>query len=552
MSRWSRISLVWHTVRYLKPVQIYGRLWSRRARVMPRDKARPPLRIPSEGWQLPATRPASLIGPQEFCFLNVCGRLSELGWNGPQRDRLWRYNQHYFDDLNAQDSQSRREWHIALLMGWVRGNPPVAGTGWEPYPLSLRIANWLKWHWSGGSLPPECVNSLAMQVRQLYRRVEWHLQGNHILANAKALVFAGIAFDGAEAQRWLEKGLRILTHQLPEQILPDGGHFELSPMYQSIILEDMLDLINAAQASGACIPKLPVTQWQEIAGRMCGWLLAMTHPDGEIAFFNDAATGIAATPAELVAYASRLGVRVSAWVERGGDEAPETHLLDNSGYCRLYSRSAVAMLDVARIGPDYLPGHAHADTLSFELSIHAHRIIVNGGTSRYGTEAHRLAERSTAAHSTVEVDGQNSSEVWSGFRVARRARPFDLYHRRRDGAVVVACSHDGYRRLRGHPVHRRTWEFSESSMTVSDTVSARRDGAIARFLLHPAVEVSAVTTGRWELSVSTAVTVSFEVLEGDASLVEAQYAPEFGVVRATTCIAVQFREGQSRIKMAWA
>ena len=29
----------------------------------------------------------------------------------------------------------------------------------------------------------------------------------------------------------------------------------------------------------------------------------------------------------------------------------------------------VAIIDVAKIGPDYLPGHGHADTLSFELSI---------------------------------------------------------------------------------------------------------------------------------------------------------------------------------------
>ena len=89
-------------------------------------------------------------------------------------------------------------------------------------------------------------------------------------------------------------------------------------------------------------------------------------------------------------------------------------------------------------------------------------------------------------------------------------------------------------------------------MTVSDTVSARQDGAIARFLLHPAVEVSTVTSGRWKLSVNAGVTIGFDVLEGDASLVEARYAPEFGVVRATRCIAVQLREGQSRIKMAWA
>ncbi|MFB1490650.1 MULTISPECIES: heparinase II/III family protein [unclassified Thiocapsa] len=49
----------------------------------------------------------------------------------------------------------------------------------------------------------------------------------------------------------------------------------------------------------------------------------------------------------------------------------------------LEAGSAVALLDVAPIGPDYLPGHAHADTLSFELSLFGQRVIVNGGTSRY-------------------------------------------------------------------------------------------------------------------------------------------------------------------------
>ena len=175
MNRWSRISLLWYTVRFLRPIQIYGRLWNSRPRLAPRSKVAPPLRAPCRSWLSPARRQASLTGPQRFCFLNKRGDLSEVGWNGSQRDRLWRYNQHYFDDLNAQGSVSRREWHVALLSSWVKCNPPVAGTGWEPYPASLRIVNWLKWYWEGGTLPPECVDSLATQVRYLNRLVEWHL-----------------------------------------------------------------------------------------------------------------------------------------------------------------------------------------------------------------------------------------------------------------------------------------------------------------------------------------------------------------------------------------
>ena len=68
--------------------------------------------------------------------------------------------------------------------------------------------------------------------------------GNHVFANAKALVYAGLFFDGIEANDWLAKGMKILVKECNEQILPDGGHFELSPMYHAIVLEDILDLIN--------------------------------------------------------------------------------------------------------------------------------------------------------------------------------------------------------------------------------------------------------------------------------------------------------------------
>ena len=60
--------------------------------------------------------------------------------------------------------------------------------------------------------------------------------------------FGGACFNGSEANGWLHKGLDILAEQLAEQILSDGGHFERSPMYHAIILEDMLDVLNLAKA----------------------------------------------------------------------------------------------------------------------------------------------------------------------------------------------------------------------------------------------------------------------------------------------------------------
>ena len=93
------------------------------------------------------------------------------------------------------------------------------------------------------------------------------------------------------------------------------------------------------------------------------WLAAMCHPDGEISFFNDAAIGIAPSPTELENYAERLGLPSIAAPGDGVVHFPE------SGYIRVQRGDMVALLDVAPVGPDYLPGHAHADTFSFELSL---------------------------------------------------------------------------------------------------------------------------------------------------------------------------------------
>lgn len=493
------------------------------------------------------------------------------GWNDAAREKLWLYNLNYFDDLNAQDAPARRDWHRALIARWVAENPPASGNGWEPYPTSLRIVNWVKWLATGNAAVSGMFVSLTLQAGWLAGRLERHLLGNHLFANAKALVFAGLLFEGSQAAAWLDTGLKIITKELPEQVLPDGGNFERSPMYHAIFLEDVLDLVNAATHWPELVPDAQVACWRETAGRMLSWLAGMTHPDGEIALFNDAAFGVTPGVAELKAYARRLGV-VAVDSLPGEGAAPTkkpdtvgaapsprldvtraqlTHFTD-SGYVRLQNQDAVALLDVAPIGPDYLPGHAHADTLSFELSVFSQRVVVNGGTSRYGVGPERLRERGTAAHSTVEVAGQNSSEVWSGFRVARRAYPFDL--RRQDQAEVlqVACSHDGYKRLSGAPIHRREWVMGAGSLQVADTVRGGNHTAVARYILHPGVKITAADNNTWQLTLASGQNLRVMVMEGKGCLVPASYAPEFGIVFPTQCLTVELTQGHARVKWLWS
>lgn len=476
------LSRYFHTLRHLKPVQFYGRLWFRLRNPKPGLEPGPARRAPGV-WFVAAAREASMVGPARWRLASAELHLEQAGgWQFPQQPELTRYNLHYFDDLNALGASERRAWHRDLLDRWIADNPPARGVGWAPYPTSLRMVNWIKAALSGFDLSDAATHSLAVQARQLERRLEWHLLGNHLFANAKALVFAGCYFDGGEAGRWLATGLSIIDRELDEQILPDGGQFELSPMYHALAFEDLLDLINLAGAFAGVIAATTVARWREAAARMGAWLETMSHPDGEIAFFNDAAMGVAPTPAELVSYAARLGV---SWKPRLTDLV---HLSD-SGYIRLQIGAAVLLVDVARVGPDYLPGHAHADTLSFELSLSGQRVLVNSGTSCYGTSPERLRQRGTAAHNTVIAGGLDSSEVWSGFRVARRAHPVGLKFQRGESSVTVECAHDGYCRDRRRLLHRREWRLTCDSLEIRDRLEGDPVDGQARFHLHPDIAI---------------------------------------------------------------
>ena len=516
-----------HTIKYLKPVQIYGRLWFKLYKPKP-DMFLPPLtRSIKDNWLNSCKKNSSLLSPYCFRFLNQEHALkSAKDWNNPRWEKLWLYNLHYFDDLQACDAENKKALHFDLIEKWIKENPPGIGNGWEPYPTSLRIVNWIKWALDGKGLPDDALHSLAVQARYLSKKLELHLLGNHLFANAKALIFVGLFFEGREAEEWLKKGLQILAREVSEQILGDGGHFERSPMYHAIILEDLLDLINISQVYDGVVLAEIQAKWRYKTSKMLFALSKQSHPDGEIAFFNDAATGIAVRPDEIQDYARRLGIKP--------DERNDTRVgrLPETGYYSVSRNGWHLIADAAPIGPDYLPGHAHADTLSFELSKGRQRVLVNSGTSCYGVSQERLRQRKTPAHNTLSVDGQNSSEVWGGFRVAKRAKivtqDIEILHDK----DVIRAAHDGFKRLKSVGVHQRIWSLSDDGLVISDNIGGSGTHLVRVFFhLHPSIHVKQVEKGQVDIYDDKGKKIVEMKMDERVhiSVKDSTYHPEFGL-----------------------
>ena len=523
----TKFLLYFHSARHLKFIQIFNRITRK---FKPIDSLIPEVivvRDNKEKWMRVEILESSSNGKESFRFLNQTGNIGN--WNDPIQSKLWLYNLHYFDDLNAKNAKARGNQHFYQIDKWINDNPVFIGNGWEPYPLSLRIVNWIKYFISFENTSYEFNSSLYLQSKVLYQSIEYHLLGNHIFANAKALVFAGCYFSGDEPQKWLDKGLDILYKQVHEQVLSDGGNFELSPMYHNILLEDMLDLVNLANTYKNKQLLDSVLGWKNIIEKMLNYSSEMSHPDGEVAFFNDSAMKIAPTIKDLKFYASIIYNSEIDLYKNNVDFGKQMIVsnFSNSGYITVKSKNLKSILDVAKVGPDYIPGHAHADTLSFELSLFDQRVFVNSGTGEYGLSEERSRQRKTCSHNTVEVDFQDSSEVWSGFRVARRANTFDLKVDIDKDDVSVSCSHDGYKRLPGAVLHNRTWFFSGNIIEITDHLTGSYQVAFAYYHIHPSVDVKL----NGNIVVLTLPNSKVVTLTSDnkVKLEETSWHPEFGL-----------------------
>lgn len=459
-------------------------------------------------------------------------------WRAVDRPKLWRYNLHYFDYLLWPAVAERRK--AALIDSWIAENPAGSPDAWEPYPVSLRIVNWVKFLSADGvsrEVPGQWLESLGLQAVWLERNLEREILANHYLKNAKALVFAGLFFRGRDADRWLKSGSRILREQVREQFLPDGGHYELSPMYHALCLEDLLDVLNLTKGSDRGLDPELRTEIEAAARRALDFLAAILMPNGEIPLFNDAAFGIAPVPAALFDYAGRL----SAY-QRPAD--PPRALVD-SGYYRLGEGADRMIIDCGPVSPAYQPGHTHCDMLSYELALDGRPIVVDTGVHDYEPSAERALSRSTRAHNTVSVDGAEQSEVWGVFRVARRARPClaELAPRVGQGTQFVG-ELEGFPSVAGRIRHRREVVYEPPAVwRVQDRVSGSGSHDVDSWIhLHP--DWSAEITGGMVVVADRAGTVVAMIAPqpGVAVCLEAgQYFPCFGTKLSNQVVRLSVR-----------
>jgi uncharacterized heparinase superfamily protein len=417
-----------------------------------------------------------------FAFLS---RTLDLGrdvdWYRPDLDRgtrLWKTHLHEFSYAPALAVAHRRSPEAGfrarlfeLVEGWTAaspiGRPGFALDAWNSRAVATRLAHWAV---AGcllglsGDDPDGRELGSAIGLHGLFLRdnLEVDLRGNHLLRDAVGLVFADEVVGG------VPDALGQLERQVREQVLPDGCHVERAPMYHAVCLQDLLE-VQLLLGDGA-----PAWLGDAVA-RMGGFLEYVRLGDGEIPLLGDGWLG-AVDSEHLLATCREVAGSLPT------PAAPERH----SGLVALGRGAVRAVMRAGPHGPDYMLGHAHADLLSFDLSVGSRRVVTDTGTALYDPGSERQALRGTAAHNTLQVDGQEQIEAWGSFRVGRRGRAQVCAHGAEGAWSWIWAASDAFHWLLGRPRHARLLAVSERAVLVLDALTGSGTHAItSRLHLHP-------------------------------------------------------------------
>jgi len=459
-------------------------------------------------------------------------------------NRLWIITLHYQQWLyelarivREGDPADRRRAGQLLrqyLSDWLSqcelSQPGAAALANNSYAIATRLGWWVRAFGLVGKefrrQQPELVNrwvtAIWCQAEHLSRHVEWDLRANHLLRDAVGLAWASRFFCDAASRRWERTANRIAVDQTDEQVLADGGHFERSPMYHLEVMGDFLSLAHLLRDD------VSRSRMRQTWARMAECARCLRHPDGALAQFND---GSRRNVADALQLGASIGCNVELAPPRGLQSFAEFGMVVWQG------DPWTVFFDVGAIGPDCQPGHAHADTLSLECSYRGRRLFVDPGCYGYDHDERRRYDRSTSAHNTLCVDGQDSSEMWHIFRVGRRARPRQLQVRSDSSSFCAQASHTGYDHLPGHPRHTRTLTLSAGQvLEIRDQLAGHGDHQVVwSWLLEP-IWSATRCDGGWELQLDD---VRLRVhVEGPPSLrlaiTRSPLHPDYGVEIETT------------------
>jgi hypothetical protein len=402
---------------------------------------------------------------------------------------------------NAQDQAGYVQHSVD---SWLNANPYLSGVHWtSSLELAERLISWALLYpriahfvSRDQTFRERWLGSIYLHLTRISRKLSFYSSANnHLLGELVGLFVGASCFDfWPECEGWGKRSQKLLEREIRIQIGEDGVNREQAMSYHIFTLE----LLLLAYVIGRNTNRPFSNGYAERLRAMAAFLDVVATSTGDLPWYGDSddARGFVLSEHEsglqVTMQLAGLLFDEPRWLRFGstptaasralvpdllskfGQSNPKTEashtLFPDAGLACLRSADGNVrlLMDFGPLGFPAPAGHGHADALAIWLAIGGEYFLVDSGTYAYHSHPEwRAYFRSTPAHNTACVDGQDQSKMagrflWSEKATARLVR-FDESPER----ATIEAEHDGYMRLPAPVVHRRTVIFDRSNGHVS-------------------------------------------------------------------------------------
>lgn len=388
-----------------------------------------------------------------YSFGNFKKKINLNNWENKSVNKLWEYNFFYFDFLFQKNLIVNKKVSLDLIKRWINiSYKKEKHTMWDSYPTSIRLINLVKFCMYNKINSKYINESIYNHLFHLKDNLEYRLGANHLLTNLIALNCAKFFLEIKDNKY---KKLEKMLHNEINNQFQNNLHFEKTPTYHNTLTEQLIIY--------GLVKKIydhkPSNKFLIFLNKLISISKNISHPDGKLAFFND------------TNYDSLNYKQLELLFKKNFKIITKSKYVNESSYPFLKKKNIFIITKCCGPEPWFNPGHSHADSLSFEVSINNERFLINKGISTYENNDLRFLQRSTESHNTIKINDKNSSAVWSSFRVGKKSKVFNIKIDKKN--YLISASHNGFSSFLKTIIHNRTWKLKDEYLSINDEISGK-------------------------------------------------------------------------------
>ena len=422
-------------------------------------------------------------------FLSFNGesvKLKNIIWENNKASKNWNIKLHNFEWINDVKAVGTNKARIFLrknIREWLKVYGKWDHFYWSLDIISKRIYFLLSnlsffYSTADDQFQKDFSKSMNKQSNHLMKIISEDNKKTDRLYIAKAVIISALCFKNLENK--LNFGVNLLMEILSKEILDDGMHYLRSPSTHFLFLRSLIDIKAFLGTSKKPIPR----ELNEKIQMMCAILKFFKITNNELAIFNK--------------FHFIEESQLNEVIKRSNSKIKIPTSLSTSSFERISDNRLIFIMDCG----DPTKQKTHAGSLSFEFSHSNEKIVVNSGSPFVNDRNLNEAMRSTAAHSTVNIDDVNSSDIFYDEDTTTRIAKVWSQTLKQGNNYWINSAHSGYKGIFGI-IHNRKIHIDTENLIIRGqdyfskpvkTYNNIPKRINIRFHIHPDIKLSVTTS----------------------------------------------------------